>query len=165
MIIDKKGKLFGKISVVDIAVVLIIVVLAVGIYLRFAGETENISTNSEKITCTFLVENVRMYTVDALKKGGALYEKTSKEYMGEVTDVKWEEGLYQVNMADGSFKKVVPEERYNVYVTIEFDGKVNDGGFYTAANKYLAVGSSVGIHTKYSECWSTVYSIGVSEEK
>ncbi len=37
MIINKEGKLFGKISIVDIAVVLIVILLAIGIYTRFSG--------------------------------------------------------------------------------------------------------------------------------
>ena len=47
-----------------------------------------------------------------------------------------------------------------IYVTVEFDGKASDNGYYTAANKYLGAGTSVGFTTKYAECESTVYSIG-----
>ncbi len=163
MIINKEGKLFGKISVIDIAVVLIIVTLAVGIYSRFATGNETIATSGEKITCTFFVKNLRMCTVDALKKGGPLYDKVSKEYIGEITDVTYTGGEYQVNMADGTFLNLVPEERYNTYVTVEFSGKIGDIGYYTAANKYLAPGTSVIISSKYAQCESDVYSIGPIE--
>lgn len=159
MIINKEGKLFGKISVIDIAVILIIAVLAVGIYIRFSGTTQTIATAGEDIECTLLVKNVRIFSVDALKRGGPVYDKTSKEYIGDITDIRVDEGEYQVNMADGSFETVVPEDRYNVYVTVEFDGKVGENGYYTAANKYLAAGTTVLINTKYAQCESTVYSI------
>ena len=89
--------------------------------------------------------------------------KTSKEYIGDVTDVTYEEGMYQVNMADGSFKPVAPEERYNVYVTVVFDGKTSNDGYYTKANKYLSTGTSLVFNTKYAQCESTVYSIGEAE--
>ena len=159
MIINKEGKLFGKISVVDIAVILIIAVLAVGIYIRFSGTTQTIVTAGEDIECTFLIRNIRMFSAEALERGGPVYDKTSKEYIGEITDVRIDEGEYQVNMADGSFKAVAPEERYNAYVTVEFEGKVGENGYYTAANKYLAAGTTVVINTKYAQCESTVYSI------
>lgn len=157
--INKDGKLFGKISIVDIVVVLIIVVLAIGIYSRFGSSTRAAVSSGEKIECTFIVRNVREYTKDALMKRGPLYDKTSREYIGEITEVKAEDGMYKVNMADGSFKSVVPEERYNVFVTVEFTGKSGDNGYYTAANKFLGVGSSVIIDSKYAECESTVYAI------
>ncbi len=157
--INKDGKLFGKISIVDIAVILIILILGFGLYARFWGQSGAVVSTSEKIECTFLVKNVRNYTADALDKKGALYDKVSKEYIGDITKVVVKEGMYQVNMADGSFKQIVPEERYNVYVTAEFSGKASDNGFYTAANKYLGAGTSAMITTKYAECESTVYSI------
>ncbi len=164
MIINKDGKLFGRISIVDIVVVLIVVVLAVGIFLKFSGKsTEAVATTGEEIECTFLVKNVRMYTIDALKKGGQLYDRVAKEYIGEITDVRYEDGKYQVNMADGSFMPAVPDERYNAYVTVEFTGKVNENGYYTATNKYLSVGSTVLFNSKYAQCESTVYSIGTVE--
>ena len=159
MIINKEGKLFGKISIIDIAVILIIAVLAIGLYIRFSGTTQTIATAGEDIECTFLVRNVRTFSADALKRGGPVYDKTSKEYIGEITDVRIEDGEYQVNMADGSFETIAPEDRYNAYVTVEFDGKVGENGYYTAANKYLAAGTTVVINTKYAQCESTVYSI------
>ncbi len=161
--INKDGKLFGKISIVDIAVVLIILILGFGIYAKFGGQAGAVVSSSEKIECTFLVKNVRNYTADALDKKGALYDKVSKEYIGDITKVVVKEGLYQVNMADGSFKQIAPEERYNVYVTVEFSGKASENGFYTAANKYLGAGTSAMITTKYAECESTVYSIDKAE--
>lgn len=163
MIINKDGKLFGKISVVDIAVLLIIVVLAVGIYSRFSGKADTAVTSGEKIKCTFLIKNVRMYSIEALQKKGPLFDKTSKEFIGDITDVRYEKGLYQVNMADGTYRPIVPEERYNAYVTVEFTGKTSDNGYYTAANKYLGAGTSGAILTKYAECESVVDSIGKAE--
>lgn len=164
MIINRDGKLFGKISIIDIAVVLIVVILAIGIYGKFSGGTATTVTSGEKIECTFLVKNIRMYTVEALQKGGGLYDKTSKEFIGDIKNVSYEEGKYFVNMADGSFKTIDnPEDRYNAYVTVEFLGKTSNKGYYTAANKYLAAGTTVLINSKYAECESTVYSIGLAK--
>ena len=94
MIINKDGKLFGKISIIDIAVVLIVVVLIAGIYVRFSGKAAtNVVTDSQKVECTFLVKNVRMYTVEALQKSEKVYDKTSKEFIGDVTNVTYEDGM------------------------------------------------------------------------
>ena len=35
-LIDEKGKLFGRINVIDLAVVLVVIVLAVGVYVNLA---------------------------------------------------------------------------------------------------------------------------------
>lgn len=159
MIINKEGKLFGKISIVDIAVVLIIAVLAIGIYSRFFGQSKVVVSSGQEIECTFLIRNVRSYTVDALKKGGNVYDKTSKELIGEITDVRQEDGMYNVNKIDGSFVQATPEDRYNVYLTVEFTGKAGESGYYTAANKFLGIGTTANMTTKYSEFGATVYAI------
>ncbi|MBQ3573467.1 MAG: DUF4330 family protein, partial [Clostridia bacterium] len=54
MIINKEGKIFGKISIIDIAVVLIIIVLAACIYIKFWGTTQTIATTAQDIECTFV---------------------------------------------------------------------------------------------------------------
>ena len=157
--INKDGKLFGKISIIDIAVIVIIIALIVGAVIRFSGGSSKIVTSGEDIECTFIVRNLRQYTVDALKKQGPMFDKVSKEFIGDITDVRVEDGMYKVNMADGTFESSTPEERYNVYVTVKFKGKSGSNGYYTAANKFLGAGSSVNITTKYAECESTVYDI------
>ena len=91
------------------------------------------------------------------------YDKTSKELIGTITDVRVEPGRYNINMMDGSYKEAIPEGRYNVYVTVEFDGKAGDSGYYTAANKFLGVGSWVTVVTKYSECGAMVTSISLAQ--
>lgn len=159
MIINKEGKLFGKISIIDIAALLIVVVLIVGIASRFSGKSSVVVSSGEKVKCTFVIKNVRSYTIDALKRSDAVYDKTSKEYIGDIVNVEQVDGLYKVNMQDGTFREAVPEDRYNVYLTVEFSGKVGDNGFYTAANKFLGVGTSANITTKYAECGATVYEI------
>ncbi len=156
MIVNKDGKLFGKISIVDIAVLLVIVLLVVGLVSKFGGKTSlNLSTN-EKIQCTLLVKNVRMFSVEALQKGGELYDKTTKEYIGDITEVNYVPGEATVNMADGSFAVVPVEGRYNVYVTVEFSGKISDKGYYTAANKQIGTGATIIFNSKFAQCESTV---------
>lgn len=156
MLINKDGKLFGKVSIVDIAVLLVIVLLAVGLVSKFGGKSAlNLSTN-ETIQCTLLVKNVRMFSVEALQKGGELYDKNTKEYIGDITNVSYEAGEATVNMADGTFQVVPVEGRYNVYVTVEFSGKVSDKGYYTAANKQIGTGSTIIFNSKFAQCESTV---------
>lgn len=164
MIINKDGKLFGKISVADIAVILVIAVLAVGIYMKFGGKTTSVvSSTGQEIECTFLVRNIRMYTIEQLEKGGPVSDKTSKEYIGSIVKVRYEPGRYQVNMADGTFMSATPDERYNAYVTVRFTGKTGESGYYTSSNKYLSTGATVLFNTKWAQCESTVDSIKVVE--
>ncbi len=162
--ISKDGKLFGKISIIDIAVILIFILLAVGVLIKFSGNPNVELVSGEPIECTLKVTNVRDYTVEALKKGGAVYDTTTKEYIGEITDA-WSEGAQAtISMADGTIKTADAEDRYNVYVKVAFTGKIADNGYYTASNRQIAVGSAVPISSKYAQSTSQVVEVGKAQK-
>ncbi len=156
----KDGKLFGKISIVDIMAVLLVLLLIAGIGVKFFGEDKIQVTSGEKLECVFRVKNVRDFTVEALKKGGKLYDKTTKEYIGEIETVTTEATDMALLLADGTYREVQVEDRYDVLVSVMVEGKQGEKGYYTATNGQLSVGGSMGIHTKYSQCDAVVESIG-----
>ena len=55
-LIDEKGRLFGKVSLVDIFVVLFACLMVFAVYLRFfSNETTSIRTDSDTFTSTLTV--------------------------------------------------------------------------------------------------------------
>ena len=160
----KDGKLFGKVSIIDIGAVILVVLLVCGVYIKFfGGQNRKVAASGENFKCVVMVQNVRNYTVDALAKGGSVFDSTTKEYIGEITGVTSEQGENKVSMADGSYKIVPVENRYNAYVTIEFSGKEGNDGYYTDTNKQISVGSTLNMNAKYAKCEGTVYSIEKAE--
>lgn len=160
MIINKEGKLFGKVSVIDIFVVLVIAVMAFGVYTRFfSGGTKADVTNT-KIEYKIKVKSVRQGTVDALKKGGAVYDTQTKEYMGRIVSTAEEPCLEEQKLLDGSYVMSEVPERQNVIVTLSVDGATNASGYYTSENKPLYVGSTFVIATPYAETTGEIVSVG-----
>lgn len=147
----KSGKLFGKISIIDIIVVVCIVVLAFGIYAKYTSDSDaTAASENTKIEFVYKVQGVRDYTVNALSKGGAMYDSETKEYVGEIVDVRTEEAVMEVSLVDGTYKQLTIPEKYDVYVTAQVDGKYNKLGFYTTGNKYLGAGSTINIKSKFA---------------
>ncbi len=139
----KDGKLFGKISIIDIFVIILIAALALGIYSRFAVSDASVATQSQPLEYTMKVSNVRLGTVNALKDYmGPIYDDTTKEYLGEITDVTYEVAKVDVTLANGQFKADNSPDRYNVLLTVRVDGNVNDRGYYTANNLNIGAGSN-----------------------
>ncbi len=147
----KSGKLFGKISIIDIIVVVCIVVLAFGIYAKYTSDSDaTASSENTEIEFVYKVKGVRDYTVNALKKGGAMYDSETKEYVGEIVDVRTEDAVMEVSLVDGTYKQLIIPEKYDVYVTVQVDGKYNKLGYYTSGNKYLGAGSTINIKSKFA---------------
>ena len=162
--LSKDGKLFGKVSIIDILVILVFVLLIVGVLIKFSGNQTVEIVSGEPLECTLKVHGVRDYTVEALKKGGAVYDTTTKEYIGVITEVWSEDAQALVNMADGSIKLAESDNRYNAFVKVSFTGKAAESGFYTASNRQMAPGATVLISSKYAQCTSHVIDVGRSQE-
>jgi len=159
MFINKEGKLFGKVSIIDIFVVIVIVIAALGVYTRFFAVNERVAVTENQIEYQLKITKVRQGTLDALLKQGPVYDKTTKEYMGEITEVVYEDCFEEQELADGKLVSAKVPDRVNVIVTVKTNGSGNDSGYYTSDNKYIAAGSSFVISTKYAETTGEVISI------
>lgn len=158
----KDGKLFGKISIVDIFVVILVAALAIGIYSRFAITGTSVETQSQPLEYTMKVSNVRIGTVNALKDYmGPIYDDTTKEYLGEITEVTYEKAKVDVTLANGQLKASESPDRYNVLLTVKVDGNVNEKGYYTANNLNIGAGSNFIFSSKAAITTGVVQDIHV----
>ena len=79
--IDIEGRIFGKVNIIDILVVLLIVAVGVFIFLRAQGTGNQLVG----VRTTFAVEKVRYLTVDAIKMGDQVHDE-SGSLLGTVVD-------------------------------------------------------------------------------
>ena len=147
--INKDGKLFGKISIIDLLVIVVIVAMAAGVYMRFFKTPEKVEVKTEKLTYTMKVTDARMFSVEALEKKGDIYDADTKEKLGTITDVKIDT-VKMTNLTEkGKAVEVEYPERYTAILTVEVDGNVNANGYYTQSNEPISVGSVKYFETKY----------------
>lgn len=148
--LDKKGKLFGKISVIDLGIIILLIVFALGVYLKFGVlEQTNTSTTNEKITFTLKIPAVRMLYFDQLKVGDAMYESTDNTRIGEITDVYYEDAEVTYVDLDGQSVNGPAEGRYDIYVTVEGEGAISGGRYLMNRTYEIGVGSIRNYMTKY----------------
>jgi len=84
MFIDSKGKLFGKINIIDLLLVLLIGVLIAGGVYKFSS-LRNISAAEQKqISVTVEFEDERKGFVDAVKEGDILFDSVRGTEFGKV---------------------------------------------------------------------------------
>ena len=147
----KTGKLFGIISIIDVLVVLCIAALAFGIYARYTSDSDaSAATEHSKFQYVYKVESVREYTLEALRKGGPVYDRETKEYIGDVVGVSAEDAKMEISKTDGKYVVVTVPDKYDAYVTIEVDGKYNSLGHYTNDNRYIGAGQTLNALSKFS---------------
>ena len=159
-IIDRNGRLFGKISVIDVIVILAVIVMAAAIYVK----THKPQTGSNVATTTIVyqmsVENQPEYMLDAIQVGDQIYDKerSTGGSLGTITDIQVSDGTYEAKLDDGTYEIVPTQGRYNLLLTIEGQGLIDENGNYLLNssrefnNKYgLFLGRIVSIEAAQPE--------------
>ena len=175
MIIDNKGKLFGKINIVDLVVVLVFVVAIVGVVLTktkldnsdIMSNDSNmlIQSNAEMDTLEIKlkVKEVRDVTRDAVIVGDDVYLMTNDRLLGSVVRVESEPAIREVIGNHGVVYRAQVPERYDVTIVVETKGKKKEEGYYTGNNIQLLYGREMGIETSTIQTIPTVAGIETIE--
>ena len=159
-LIDEKGRIFGKISLIDIIVVALAAVLALGLYARFfVNEKTALVMAGDKFTYEIKISSVRTFTADALQVGDKLWEKDNDTYIGTITDVRREPATQVMKLLDGSYEVVPAENRYDVYLTVEGEGLVSNGRYYASRTFEISQNAVVNIYSKYCATGSVIWQI------
>jgi len=161
-LIDKKGKLFGRINVIDFSVIVVIVLLVLGAIYKFGivnNSAEAGSTATQPINYKVLVLNTRWYSYDNIKVGDMLYDKTSGNSIGKIVDVSNEPAFDLVERPNGTALLGEVENRINIILTVEAEGIITSRGHFVNKTYELLIGAKKKFYTKYFECEASVSEI------
>ena len=76
-IIDEHGRVFGKVSVIDFLVVLIVLVLGAALYVKYnVLEATSVAGKTDTIAYAITIYGAREYTANGIRIGDAIYEKS-----------------------------------------------------------------------------------------
>ena len=161
MFLDKKGKMFGKFNIIDICVVIVLVVAAIGISARFMSTAAKNAREKVKFSYVVEIDGVRQYTVDALNKKGKVIDLKGKSEIGEIKNIRSQPMKTQSFMSDGRMVFAEVPEKYTVLVEIEGEGKESDNSYFVGNDVELSVGSTMSMTTKYANSTGKVKSIDI----
>lgn len=154
--IDKKGRLFGLINVID----LLVIILVVAVVARFALNPQKSSlTNEEKkIQVVLLVKDVRDATANVIKEGDIVRETKTNNLLGKVTKVEVKPAETLVNTADGRVLNVPNPVLKDVYVTVEGSATVGENAIVLGGTE-IRIGTAVQMKTNLYAVVATVMEI------
>ncbi len=158
---DKNGKIKGKISIIDILVIALVVLVAVGIAARYGSRITSAVKSDKSFEYVLRVENVREYTVNAVKRMGKVTDKKSEKNLGEIVDVRVENATQQSVTAAGEVKNPETPGRYTCYVTIHATGKESDDNYILEDSTELSVGRNIDLYSKYVKTSGDIVSVKV----
>lgn len=159
MILDRNGKLFGKVSIVDLLAALVVLVAVIGIGARFFTSASDNVRGKTQLSYVVEFENVRMYSIDALNHKGIATDTKSGAVIGEIVNVEYEPyKTHEITASGDAILAEVPE-RYIARITLNAEGNETAKGYFVGDNIELSVGGSVAMSTKYVNTNGRVISI------
>lgn len=142
MFIDSKGKLFGKINIIDLALVLLVGLLIAGGVYKFSN-MQNVSTEDQKqISVKIEIEGEKQGLVDAIKAGDTLFDSVRGTEFGKIVGKTIKSHQEMVINKDGTVEyKEIPGS---------FDGEIEidamaivDSEGVLVATKAIYIGSEI----------------------
>jgi archaellum component FlaF (FlaF/FlaG flagellin family) len=161
-IIDEYGRVFGKVSVIDFLVVLIVLVFGAALYVKYnVLEVTSVAGKTDTITYAITIYGAREFTAKGIQIGDAIYDKSGSgghsvgTITGKtVTDAKKIQALTNGTIVYGNY-----EGRYDITLTITASGAVTDGRYLVNKTYEVNTNSIRIFYTKYSTFEATITEI------
>ncbi|MDF2521895.1 MAG: Uncharacterized protein K0R84_2523 [Clostridia bacterium] len=148
MIIDEKGKLFGKINVIDLLAILVLVLIAAGVVYKF-GYTDNRGVgNDSLIQYTASIKDIRSYTAEAISVGDSIYDSKTGTYMGKVIGKELQPYKDYITKTDGTVSLAEKPDRFELLITMEVPGVVNSYSYLASGNRDVNNQSTVFLENR-----------------
>lgn len=160
-VIDRNGRLFGKISVLDILVIAVVLVMAAALYFKGHQTHTSTGTSNTAITYQVLVRGVRNYVSSAVQEGDLMYDldRSSGGTLGKITGIEVLPSSKLAEFNDGTQATVPVEDSVNLLLTVEGSGLISEGRYLLNRVYDLGVNSSRNFYTKYAQFTGTVTAI------
>ena len=160
-LIDRNGRLFGKISIIDVLVIAVVLFLAAA--LQFKGNQTHTSTSVTEVPITYqiTVRGVRNYVAEAIQTGDVLYDldMDSSGHLGEITAIKVLPSAKLAEFHDGTVEFVPAEDSVNLLLSVKASGLINDGRYLINRVYDLGLNASRNLYTPYAQFVGVVTSI------
>lgn len=148
-IIDKQGKLFGKLNIIDLIVIVLILAVVVFLAMRFLpGGGQALDGEGQDIVYTVKVENVEPgvyeFITDELEKGPSQLTASNEMLPAYVTKVEAMpvEATRVVLTDSGGYTQIKQDEKNNYDLVFTIEGSVKDNLSSELGTQEIRVGKA-----------------------
>lgn len=163
-IVDENGKVFGKLNLVDLGIVLLLILAVAAVGYKLVRE-RFIERETAVIEYTLRVEGLRQQSVDAIGMvSKKIVDAENDDVLGNIINIKKEPAAKIVQKANGDYAKAFYPDKYDLHITLRTTGVVSKDGYFTDSGKKLLYGDTIGIDNGYSQMFGVVEDIQVKEK-
>ncbi len=124
-ILDRKGRLFGKINIIDLTIILIIVLIAGAVYHVYFREDESAQVLAHRIEYDIELAARPETLVEVIAVGDNIWDSVRGHYLGTVVDKQVRPATkVSEDMVKGKYIVAKIPNMYDVIITLEANGRV-----------------------------------------
>ncbi|HEY3375697.1 MAG TPA: DUF4330 domain-containing protein [Candidatus Aquicultor sp.] len=148
-VIDEKGRVFGRINLIDFTLIIGIVVIAVAVavFATKSGKVVSIPENNT-VDYTVIVKGIRPDVAGYIKVGDLAKKQMTQNPIGTVKKVVLKPAQEVIDTADGKKVLAVSPVEKDAYITIETKGRAGSD-LISTGNEVLRVGDRFNLVTKW----------------
>lgn len=146
-----------KVNIIDLAIVLIIVLAAAFVAIKFMS-SNSIAVSGSKYVVTYYADECPDYSAKSVQVGDPISDEQKNISLGTVTDVKLGPSDSYGVADDGRYVKSSKDGYNSVYITTEVEGADYEHGVIVSSTKY-GVGHSLTVRAGKAKIYLRVYDI------
>ncbi|TYQ16786.1 UNVERIFIED_CONTAM: uncharacterized protein DUF4330 [Acetivibrio alkalicellulosi] len=166
MIIDSKGKLFGKVSIIDIIILAVLIAGAAGVWHKFFRSDSGgsiIGRSADAVIIEFYGEEAPDYAVNSVKVGDLARDFDRDTAFGRISEIKVDKSVTYVETADGQVVQASTPNHLSYYFTVEGTAVMSENGTINLGGYEYAVGRSLTLRFGNAVVTGRIYSISKKE--
>ena len=143
-------KLFGKINLIDILLVIIIAIVGLIVYnVVFKSETAvNMGATYFTTKCIIKIDDLPVGASEYLKAGADVYDNETNVYIGKIVEFSSGDTMaIKVNHETNEFIESKTPSKETVYMTVEVNVSDQGSDLITANNYYVKVGKYLSVRS------------------
>lgn len=161
-LIDNKGKIFGIINIIDLAIIIILVVLIVGGINRFKRISPQVVTEGQKAIVKVEISKVRQPTVDGIEVGDILYHYDKGQVFGKIISKEVVNSKEPVGTSDGKIVLSDIPGKYDVILNVEANA-TNTSNVIIIGGEHTRIGSRFRLKNKKIAVFGTILGVDLIE--
>ena len=155
--IDKNGKLFGKVNLIDLIIVLVIIAAVAFVGLKVVNRADSGSTLSP-VRISFFAEEAPSYVADALKVDTSVLDMTENVTIGTVESFDVGDPIGYFTDTKGQVQSVVRDGYNSITLQVLANGELSEHGV-TINGVLYGVGHTLTIYAGKAKIYLRVSGI------
>lgn len=154
-----------RFNIIDFLIILVVLALVLSIALRYnLADRVGITSRSDEVTVSFLVQKVSPTTIDAILPGDVFYIDQNSVLLGTLlTAQRYEAEQYHEN-EDGEMILSYTSAYIDIRGEIKASGSMTDSGFMLNGTTFIAPNKKITVKSKNVTCDIIVTSITVNHD-